>query len=335
MGSWDNNVRIYQINKTAPTVVQPWQQYTHEGPVLDLCWSSDGARIFSVGADKVARMFDMNTNTPTVVAQHNDTIRSVRWLNIAGGVLVTAGWDKLLKIWKLDNPAAPNMVHSLNLPEKCFAMDNVQNIIVVIMAERLILGFKIEDTGSITPLVEQQSPLKYQSRSMAVLPDGDGYALGGIEGRVAVQYFNDPADKDGRVKKFAFKCHRRAQADHPEVPRNESHLFPVNCISFNVHGTFATGGGDGSINFWCKQSRTRLKAFETKGAINSPKELFKTNPNKMPITALGWNRDATILAYAIGYDWHKGYQGAGQTEPKVYIQPVQYEDVKKRPPKTV
>ena len=62
-------------------------------------------------------------------------------------------------------------------------------------------------------------------------------------------------------KKFAFKCHRRAHTDHPDVPRNESHLFPVNMIAFNVHGTFATGGGDGSINFWCKQSRTRLKSM--------------------------------------------------------------------------
>ncbi|KAJ1024313.1 hypothetical protein NDA18_004483 [Ustilago nuda] len=332
--SWDNNIRIYQINKTSPTPVTPWQQYSHEGPVLDLCWSSDGAKIFSVGADKVCRMFDMNTNQPTVVAQHNDTIRSVRWLNVAGGVLLTAGWDKVLKIWKVDNPAAgPNMVHSLNLPEKCYAMDNVQNVVVVAMAERMVLGFRLEETGSITPLVEQQSPLKYQTRSMAVLPDGDGYTLGGIEGRVGVQYFHDPPDKDNKVKKFAFKCHRRANADHPEVARNESHLYPVNCIAFNVHGTFATGGADGSINFWCKQSRTRLKTMETKGPANAPKELLKTNPAKQPITAIAFNRDATIFAYAVGYDWHKGYQGAGGVEPKVWIQPVNYEDVKKRPPK--
>ncbi|PWZ03706.1 WD40 repeat-like protein [Testicularia cyperi] len=333
VASWDNNVRIYQINKTSPTPVQPWQQYSHEGPVLDLCWSTDGARIFSVGADKVCRMFDMNTNTPTVVAQHNDVIRSVRWLNAAGGVLLTAGWDKQLKIWKLDNPAAPQNVHSLTLPEKCYAMDNVQNVVVIAMGERQVLGFKLEDTGSITPLTDQMSPLKYQTRSLAVLPEGDGYALGGVEGRVGLQYFHDPPDKDGKIRKFAFKCHRRAHTDHPETPRNESHIFPINCIAFNVHGTFATGGGDGSINFWCKQSRTRLRTFETKGPANAPKELFKTNPTKAPITAIGFNRDATIFAYAVGYDWHKGYGAAGQIEPKVYIQPVNYEEIKKRPPK--
>ncbi len=60
-------------------------------------WSTDGAKIFSAGADKVARMFDMNTNQPAVVAQHGDVVRSVRWLNVAGGVLLTAGWDKQLK----------------------------------------------------------------------------------------------------------------------------------------------------------------------------------------------------------------------------------------------
>ena len=117
------------------------------------------------------------------------------------------------------------------------------------------------------------SPLKFQTRSIAALPDGDGYALGGTEGRVAVHYFHDPPDpKDGKVyvptrasstnhsKKFAFRCHRRANADHPDVPRNETQLYPVNGIVFNSQGTFATGGGDGSISFWCKASRTRLKS---------------------------------------------------------------------------
>ncbi|KAN0065812.1 RNA export factor gle2 [Thecaphora frezii] len=330
VASWDNHVRIYRIDKANPQPVSPWQQYTHEAPVLDVCWSGDGAKVISVGADKVARCFDMNTNTPTVVAQHDQPIRCVRWLNACGGVLVTAGWDKQLKIWKLD--PQPNQVQMLNLPERAYSMDVCGSNVVVAMAERGVLAFRLEENGQITPLSEHTSPLKYQTRSVAALPDGDGYALGGVEGRVAVQYFHDPPDKDGKCKKFAFKCHRRAHTDHPDVPRNESHLFPVNAIAFNVHGTFATGGGDGSINFWCKQSRTRLKTFETKGPTNAPKELFKTNPNRVPISAIAFNRDATIFAYAVSYDWHKGYQGANP-ENKVFIQPVNYEDVKKRPPK--
>ncbi|PWN50013.1 WD40 repeat-like protein [Violaceomyces palustris] len=331
VASWDTFVRIYRIDKSSPQPVSPWQQYQHEGPVLDVCWSQDGAKVISGGADKVARCFDMNTNQSAVVAQHNEPIRCVRWCRALGGVLVTGSWDKTVKIWKLD--PQPNLVQTVNLPEKCYAMDVCGNIVIAAMAERLIIAFAVEENGTLRPIIEQhQSPLKYQTKSVVALPDGDGYALGGVEGRVAVQYFNDVPDKDGKVKKFAFKCHRRANADHPDVPRNENHLFPVNAIAFNVHGTFATGGGDGSINFWCKQSRTRLKTFETKGPINAPKELFKTNPNRLPISAIAFNADATIFAYAISYDWHKGYQGANP-ENKVYIQPVNPEDIKKRPPK--
>lgn len=88
-------------------------------------------------------------------------------------------------------------------------------------------------------------------------------------------------------------------------------------------------------------------AFETKGAAMAPKELFKTNPNRLPVTAITFNADASIFAYArtlfhtpklhvnkntVGYDWHKGYQGA-TSETHVFIHPVNPEDIKKRPPK--
>lgn len=332
VASWDTFVRIYRIDKTNAQPVQPWQQYQHEGPVLDVCFNDMGTKVISVGADKVARCFDLNTNQAGVVAQHNDTIRCVRWTRVFGGALVTGGWDKSVKIWKIE--PQPTLITSMDLPERVYAMDVIGFIIIVAMAERKIMAFQCnEATGTAQQVVDQFSPLKFQTRSLAALPEGDGFALGGTEGRVAVHYFHDPPDpKDGKVKKFAFRCHRRTNADHPDVPRNETQLYPVNAIAFNAQGTFATGGGDGSISFWCKASRTRLKTFETKGSAMAPKELFKTNPNRLPVTAIAFNMDASIFAYALGYDWHKGYQGA-TTEAHVFIHPVNPEDIKKRPPK--
>ena len=99
VASWDTFVRIYRIDKTNAQPVQPWQQYQHEGPVLDVCFNDMGTKVISVGADKVARCFDLNTNQAGVVAQHNDTIRCVRWTRVFGGALVTGGWDKSVKIW--------------------------------------------------------------------------------------------------------------------------------------------------------------------------------------------------------------------------------------------
>ncbi len=37
------------------------------------------------------------------------------------------------------------------------------------------------------------SPLRMQTRTISCFPDGTGYTIGSVEGRVAVQYVNDPA----------------------------------------------------------------------------------------------------------------------------------------------
>jgi cell cycle arrest protein BUB3 len=52
------------------------------------------------------------------------------------------------------------------------------------------------------------------------LPDGRGYVVASVEGRVAVDYFDDA---ESASKKYAFKCHRRTEGGKETV-------FPVNAI---------------------------------------------------------------------------------------------------------
>jgi len=79
---------------------------------------------------------------------------------------------------------------------------------------------------------------------------------------------------------FSFKCHRE-----------NSNVYAINAISFHpIYGTFSTAGSDGTFNFWDKDSKQRLKQF--------------TNFN-MPITATSFNKNGSIFAYALGYDWSK------------------------------
>ena len=53
-----------------------------------------------------------------------------------------------------------------------------------------------------------ESPLKYQHRCISIFRDKKstptGFALGSVEGRVAIQYVNTTNPKDN----FTFKCHR-------------------------------------------------------------------------------------------------------------------------------
>ena len=87
-----------------------------------------------------------------------------------------------------------------------------------------------------------------------------------------------------------------------------------------IHGTFCTGGSDGIISIWDKDTKARTRAF---------------SPFEGPITATAFNRDGKLLAYAVSYDWNKGFAyNNPQHVNKVVIHPVKTEEVKSKPNKT-
>jgi mRNA export factor len=55
----------------------------------------------------------------------------------------------------------------------------------------------------------------------------------------------------------------------------------------------ATGGSDGTFNIWDVVKRHRMRSFPRVAG---------------PVTAVSFTRDGMALAYAVGYDWAKGYQ---------------------------
>ena len=91
-------VRIYEVGPSGQT--QGKAMYTHEGPVLDLCWNGrDGSKLFSVGADKAARVFDVSTGQNSQVGVHDAPIKCARWFESpTGGILATGSWDKTVKV---------------------------------------------------------------------------------------------------------------------------------------------------------------------------------------------------------------------------------------------
>jgi mRNA export factor len=59
-GSWDNEVRLWQIQSSGDT--SPIGMIQHEAPVLDVAWSADGMTIFSVGCERIGKMWNPATN---------------------------------------------------------------------------------------------------------------------------------------------------------------------------------------------------------------------------------------------------------------------------------
>lgn len=98
VSAWDNSVRIYEVGQQAAQGGRIVGGYEHSQPALDVCWSNDGSKVFSGGVDNAARMLDVQTGTSSQVASHNAPVRSVRWTDMHNGLLVTASWDKTLKV---------------------------------------------------------------------------------------------------------------------------------------------------------------------------------------------------------------------------------------------
>ena len=82
------------------------------------------------------------------------------------------------------------------------------------------------------------------------MPSDAGYATSSIEGRVAVEWFD--ASAESQARKYAFKCHRTAQATTDGSNATIDVVFPVNALAFHpVHGSTFASGGNG-VDLYCR-----------------------------------------------------------------------------------
>uniref|UniRef100_A0A672IQT4 Rae1 protein homolog n=1 Tax=Salarias fasciatus TaxID=181472 RepID=A0A672IQT4_SALFA len=282
-GSWANDVRCWEVQDNGQTVPKA-QQIS-----AVLCIS---------GRSQTAHH---------VASQHDGPIKAIHWIKAPNySCIMTGSWDKTLKFW---DTRSPNPMMSLQMPERCYCADVVYPMAVVATAERGLIVYQLENQPSEFRRID--SPLKhqvniyfflihsrltcpalvFQHRCVAIFKDKQnkptGFALGSIEGRVAIHYINPPNPaKDN----FTFKCHR-SNGTNTTTPQD---IYAVNAISFHpVHGTLATVGSDGRFSFWDKDARTKLKTSEQLD---------------QPITACCFNHNGNIFAYASSYDWSKGHE---------------------------
>lgn len=308
VASWDKKVRIYEIDGQGQS--QGKALFDFEGPVLSCAWSQDGTKVFGGAADKSAKMLDLGSGGTTAqqVAAHGEPIRCVKAFLASGNqMLATGSWDKTVRYWDLRQQQP---VATLECKDRVYSMDIHEgaNMLVVATADRWIQTINLAQ-----PTVNYkqiQSPLKWQTRVVSCFSDGTGYAIGSVEGRCAINYVEE---KDSNSN-FSFKCHRITSP----TDRNLSNVYAVNAISFHPqHGTFSTAGSDGTFHFWDKDAKHRLKGYPEVGGT---------------ISATAFNRSGNIFAYAVSYDWSKGYQfNTPQYPNKIMLHPVVGDECKPRP----
>lgn len=301
VASWDKKVRIYEVDPNSGQN-QGKALFEHEGPVFSARWSSDGSKVCSGAADKQVKLFDLASQQAQQIGVHDAPVRSVRFVQCGPTnteVVVSGSWDKTLKYWDM---RSPQPVSTIQLPERVYCMDSSQKLLVVGCADRHIAAIDLNNPQQIFKSL--QSALKYQTRVVACYPQGNGYAIGSIEGRCAIQYMDEAEQQKSG---FSFRCHRKFPNGAPATLSTRTggsqdvHVYSVNAISFHpIYGTFSTAGSDGTFCFWDKDARQRLKNFPS---VNST------------ISATAFNRNGTIFAYAKSYDWSLGYRANTQDFP--------------------
>lgn len=203
--SWDSVLRIYSV-ASADTVAKLPQP----APLLD-CDFLGCDRVVSAASDGGLRLHEYQSGVERVLGRHASGIRCVRRC-AAIGATVTGSWDRSIKLW--DERVAEACIGTYAQPDKVFAMcKDVQGapapsvpLLVVATASRHVHILDLRKPSE--PLQRRESALKCQTRAVAQMPSGFGYAMGSVEGRVAIEYF-DP-DAAAQEKRYAFKCHRTA-----------------------------------------------------------------------------------------------------------------------------
>jgi len=101
-GSWDHTMRLWDLaNGQSVRVFKD-----HTSDVNSVAFSSDNRQIVSASRDKTLKLWNTLAECKFTISQdgHTDWISCVRFSPSAKTpMIVSAGWDKLVKVWNLSN----------------------------------------------------------------------------------------------------------------------------------------------------------------------------------------------------------------------------------------
>ncbi|KAL3433526.1 WD40-repeat-containing domain protein [Aspergillus tetrazonus] len=312
VSSWDKNVYVYDLRDEngAAGEGKLLQKFEHRAPVLDVCFGATEDEIFTAGLDWDVKRIDIASASQTVLSSHDAGVRSVVYSK-ENSMVISASWDNTLHVHRLADDRSVTNTASIPLPSKPFSMSLTATKLVVGMASRALHIYDLKSLSLLTgqseggvapakvevePWQRRESSLKFMTRCVACMPDDAGYASSSIEGRVAVEWFDPSAESQAR--KYAFKCHRQTSDDVDVV-------YPVNSLAFHpIHGTFASGGGDGVVALWDGIAKRRIRQYQ-----------------KYPssVAAVAFSSNGKYLAIAISPGYEDGKDDLTDGTVRIYV----------------
>ena len=209
--------------------------------MLCMGWREDGRAVLVGGADDMVSEWRLDTNAVTPVARHSAPVKCLKWMPTVG-LLVTGSWDKTVGFHDPRVPlGGPPVMAPIPVADRVYSLDATDTAIVVAQAERRVsvLTFDVRMAAKAASVArDMASPLKFQTRAVKVHGSGQWFALGGIDGHVAMRSMDPAQDKFPNAWKC--KLHRTTEA-----------TAAVNSVDFcpAAPHIMSTAGSDGRFFF--------------------------------------------------------------------------------------
>ncbi|KAH8409650.1 hypothetical protein KR222_004169, partial [Zaprionus bogoriensis] len=289
--SWDQTVRTWHVDTSGHTT--PMASCHLSAPALDISWHDDCNRIYLATAGREVKQWDLQTQQTLLLGTHEAGVRCCHWIRTPHYCcLMTGSWDKTLKIW---DPRSSSPLLSLTLPDRCYGADVMYPLAAVTCANNCIMTYSLD--RRVVEYSRVESLLQQQLRCISIYRDKDGptgFVVAGIEGCTAVHNLLEPQSN------YVFRSH------FSTCELGYRNIYAVNDLRHHpVHNSLVSAGSDGV--YMC---------FD----IVRGKKLFASSTKSQALTKCCFSADGQIFAYALGYDWTKGYEHYDPSKkPQIFL----------------
>ncbi|SCU77513.1 LAME_0A01354g1_1 [Lachancea meyersii CBS 8951] len=232
--AWDGTVSLYDYEKNRLLA-----RMQHDCGILSSTLTLGGK--ICVGSVQ-GEILEVDVESGKFDFISDEAALGVSAMSSSNGNIVSGSWDGSLRV--IDPRTGHVWQNSKLENRKVLALDSNDDVVVVACTGGKVALY---DFRNMEKPVIQDSGLKFQTRDIKLMPLGNGYAQSSVDGRVAVEYF------DNESQRLAFRCHRMNLSDTQFV-------FPVNSLAFSSKTSrLYTGGSDGNVFAWNLETRKKTE----------------------------------------------------------------------------